>query len=167
MATSGSDWLSTGDAIASLQASLSLAEQQAEELLRRFAHEGLVAATARRHDSVVASGVQFSYQRFGDHLIARHLLDAHLVTDSEQALRRCFYRNRPLGAPFRLNQWGGQFEEPGIAAALMLEFPERMKRSPFSHELLSYLPKATRLVAPVKDVFLGGLYWRVGGCVHG
>ncbi len=31
----------------------------------------------------------------------------------------------------------------------MLEFPERMKRSPFSHELLSYLPKATRLVTPV------------------
>src|SRR2546421_39945 len=34
------------------------------------------------------------------------------------------------------------------------------KASPFSHELLSYLPKATRLVAPVKDVFLDGLYWR-------
>ena len=49
-------------------------------------------------------------------------------------------------APFRLDQWGRQFQEPGIAAALMLEFPERMKRSPLSHELLSYLPKATRLV---------------------
>jgi len=96
-------------------------------------------------------------------LIARHLLDAHLVTDTEQALRRCFYRNRPLGAPFRLDEWGRQFEEPGIAAALMLEFPERMKRSPFSHELLRYLPKATQLVAPIKDVFLEGLYWRSAG----
>src|SRR3970040_1254234 len=100
------------------------------------------------------SGVQFSYQRFGDHLIARHLLDAHLVTDTEQALRRCFYRNRPLGAPFRLDEGGQQFEDPGIAPPLMLEFPERMKRSPFSHELLRYLPKATQLVAPIKDVFL-------------
>jgi hypothetical protein len=160
MAAGGSDWLSTQEAIVSLQASLSLDEEQAEEVLRRFIHDGLLAASARRHDSVVVSGVQFSYQRFGDHLIARHLLDAHLVTDTEPALRRSFYRNRPLGAPFRLDEWGRQFEEPGIAAALMLEFPERMKRSPFSHELLSYLPKATRRVAPVKDVFLEGLYWR-------
>jgi len=160
MAATGSDWLSRDDALLSLRASLSLTEQQADEVLRRFIHEGLLAAAARRDDSEVVSGVQFSYQRFGDHLIARHLLDTHLVTDTEQALRRCFYRNRPLGAPFRLDQWGRQFEEPGIAAALMLEFSERMKRSPFSHELLNYLPTATRLVAPVKDVFLEGLYWR-------
>ena len=160
MAASGSDWLSKDDALLSLQASLSLTEQQADEVLQRFIHDGLLAAAVRRDDSTLISGVQFSYQRFGDHLIARHLLDTHLVTDTEQRLRRCFYRNRPLGAPFRLDQWGRQFAEPGIAAAVMLEFPERMKRSPFSHELLSYLPKATRLVAPVKDVFLEGLYWR-------
>lgn len=160
MAASGTDWLTNEDAIASLQASLSLTEQQADEVLRRFIHDGFLAASARRRDSLVARGVQFSYQRFGDHLIARHLLDAHLVADTEQALRRCFYRNRPLGAPFRLDDWGRQFEEPGIAAALMLEFPERMKRSPLSHELLNHLPKATRRVAPVKDVFLEGLYWR-------
>lgn len=160
MAAQGSDWLSTDEAIVSLEASLSLTPQQAEAVLRRFIHEGLLAATVRRHDSETVTGVEFSYQRFGDHLIARHLLDAHLVTTSEQALRRCFYRNRPLGAPFRLDQWGGQFAEPGIAAALMLEFPERMKRSPFSHELLSYLPNATRRVSAIKDVFLGGLYWR-------
>jgi hypothetical protein len=42
----------------------------------------------------------------------------------------------------------------------MLEFPERMKRSPLSHELLGYLPRATQLVDPVRDVFLDGLYWR-------
>jgi hypothetical protein len=160
MAAQGSDWLNTDDAIASLQVSLSLTVQQAEEVLRHFIHEGLLAAAARRHDSQVVSGVQFSYQRFGDHLIARHLLDAHLVTATEQAIRRCFYRNRPLGAPFRLDEWGRQFEGPGIAAALMLEFPERMKRSPFSHELLSHLPRATRRVEPVKDIFLDGLYWR-------
>lgn len=160
MAASGSDWLSNEDTLLSLQASLSLTEQQADEVLRRFIHDGLLAAAARRHDSVIVGGVQFSYQRFGDHLIARHLLDTHLVADTEQSLRRCFYRNRPLGAPFRPDEWGRQFEEPGIAAALMLEFPERMKRSPFSHELLNHLPRATRLVGPVKEVFLEGLYWR-------
>ena len=160
MAIQGSDWLSTDEAIVSLETSFSLARQQAEDVLRQFIHEGLLAHAVRRHDSQVVTGVQFSYQRFGDHLIARHLLDAHLVTSTEQALRRCFYRNRPLGRPFRLDRWGRQFDDPGIAAALMLEFPERMKRSPLSHELLSYLPNATRRVSPVKDVFLDGLYWR-------
>jgi len=56
MAAGGSDWLSTQDAIVSLQASLSLSEQQAEEVLRRFIHDGLLAASARRHDSQVMSG---------------------------------------------------------------------------------------------------------------
>jgi hypothetical protein len=160
MASKGSDWLNTDEAVASLEASLSLARPQAEDVLSRFIHDGLLTASARRHDSQIVTGVEFSYQRFGDHLIARHLLEAHLVMTSEQAIKRCFYRNRPLGRPFQLDQWGRQFEEPGIAAALMLEFPERMKRSPFSHELLSYLPRARRLISPVKDVFLDGLYWR-------
>ena len=48
MAASGSDWLSTDEAIVSLQASLSLTDEQAEEVLRRFIHEGLLAAAARR-----------------------------------------------------------------------------------------------------------------------
>ena len=160
MAASGTDWLTREDAIASLQASLALTGQQADDVLRRFIHDGLLATSAHRRDTVVVQGVHFSYQRFGDHLIARHLLDAHLRTDTAQALRRCFYGNRPLGAPFRLDDWGRQFQEPGIAAAIMLEFPERMKRSPLSHELLNHLPKARRRVAPVKDVFLDGLYWR-------
>jgi hypothetical protein len=160
MAAQRSDWLSTDEAIISLEASLSLTSEQADEVLRRFIHEGLLTAAVRRHDSQVVTGVQFSYQRFGDHLIARHLLDAHLVMTSEESIRRCFYRNRPLGHPFRLDRWGHQFEEPGIAAALMLEFPERMKRSPLSHELLTYLPRARQRVSPVKDVFLHGLYWR-------
>jgi hypothetical protein len=42
----------------------------------------------------------------------------------------------------------------------MLEFPERMKRSALSHELLTYLPRSRQLVDPVKQVFVEGLYWR-------
>ncbi len=160
MATQGSDWLSTEDAIVSLKASLSLTQSQAEDVLGRFVHDGLLVDAVRRHDSQDATGIQFSYQRFGDHLIARHLLGAHLVMTSEHALRRCFYRNRPLGRPFQLDQWGRQFDAPGIAAAIMLEFPERMKRSLLSHELLTYLPKATRRVPMLKGIFLEGLYWR-------
>lgn len=160
MANQGSDWLSTDDAVASLEASLSLAKPVAEDVLRRFVHDGLLAEEVRRKDSSIVTGIQFSYQRFGDHLIARQLLETHLVGTTEKALRRCFYRNRPLGSPFRLDKSGQQFEAPGIAAAIMLEFPERMKRSLLSHELLHYLPRATRRIAPIKDIFLDGLYWR-------
>ncbi len=159
MATQGSDWLSTEDAIVSLESSLSLPRPKAEDALRRFINDGLLVDVGRRHDSQDATAIQFSYQLFGDHLIARHLLEEDLSTKTAQELRRCFYRNRPLGQPFRLDRWGQQFEAPGIAAALMLEFPERMKHSALSHELLTYLPKATRRVPMVK-VFLDGLYWR-------
>ena len=55
MAAQGSDWLSTDEAIVSLEASLSLTRQQAEEVLRRFIHEGLLAAAVRRHDSEVVT----------------------------------------------------------------------------------------------------------------
>jgi hypothetical protein len=111
MATKGSDWLSTEDATLSLEASLSLGRPQAEVVLCRFIHDGLLTSAARRHGSKLVTGVQFSYQRFGDHLIARHLLEAHLLMTSEQAIRRCFYRNRPLGRPFQLDQWGRQFAD--------------------------------------------------------
>jgi hypothetical protein len=160
MARSEAEWLSKEEAIASLQESLSLTEVQSENLLQRFVHEGLVTVQGHWHNSQLVSGIQFSYQRFGDHLIARHLLGALPANGSEQAIRRCFYRNRPLGAPFKLDQWGQQFKQPGVAAALMIEFPERLKRSPLSCELLNYLPKASRVVAPIKEVFLDGLYWR-------
>ena len=42
----------------------------------------------------------------------------------------------------------------------MLEFPERVKRTDYVRELIWFLPKSRRLVAPMKDAFLEGLYWR-------
>lgn len=160
MAQSGRDWLTVDNAAQSLEASLGLDAARAQDVLRRFIHDGLLIEGTHWDDGQMVSAIQFSYQRFGDHLIARHLLDAHLVTTSEDAVRRCFYRNRALGQPFLIDQWGHQFESPGIAAAIMLEFPERMKRSGLPRELLGYLPNATRRVSAVRDVFLGGLYWR-------
>jgi hypothetical protein len=160
MAVQASDWLCTDDAIATVAECLSLSRSQAEEVMHRFITDGLLAEEIRWLDTGSATGVQFAYQRFGDHLIARHLLDAHLMTTSEASIRRCFYANRPLGRPFRIDRWGRQFESPGIAAAVMLEFPERMKRSALSHELLTYLPRSRQLVDPVKQVFVEGLYWR-------
>ena len=160
MAKNASDWLSADEAIATLAESLSLSRAKAEELLQRFATDGLLAEEIRWFESGSTAGFQFAYQRFGDHLIARHMLDSYLKPTTEGAIRRCFYANQPLGSLFRLDQWGRQFESPGLAAAVMLEFPERMKRSSLSHELLTFLPRARQLVDPIKEVFVEGLYWR-------
>lgn len=160
MADLNSDWLPIEDAVTNLQLSQSISKAAAAQLLKRFVTDGLLAEDLRWSTEGSIAVVQFAYQRFGDHLIARHLLDAYLGTTSAAKIRRCFYSNQPLGKPFRLDRWGRQFESPGIAAAIMLEFPERMKRSPLSHELLHYLPRQRRLVGPVKEAFLEGLYWR-------
>jgi len=160
MADRGSDWLTVDDAVSSLESALSISRPATTELLRRFVMDGLLSEDVRWQGTTSIPVVQFSYQRFGDHLIARHLLDGHLVMTSEARIRRCFYGNRPLGRPFLVEKWSRQFESPGLAAAIMLEFPERMKRSPLSHELLGYLPRPRQLVHPVKDAFLEGLYWR-------
>jgi hypothetical protein len=160
MADRGSDWLSADDARGVLQASLSLQEQQAIDLLQRLVYDGLVAEQRHWRNGQTIDGVQFAYQRFGDHLIARHLLEGHLVTGSEQAVKRCFYANRPLGQIFQVDRSRTTFREPGIASAVMLEFPERMKRASLPRELIDYLPQRARFVAPIKDAFLEGLYWR-------
>src|SRR5262249_12331593 len=58
---------------------------------------------------------------------------------------------------------GFRYEMPGLATAIMLEFPERVKRGAVPNqerELVFYLPRKNRLAAPLRDVFLEGLYWR-------
>ena len=90
--------------------------------------DGLMAEDMRYVDGSYEMVLTFPYQRFADHLIARHLLDKHLNTDSEATVRRSLYANRPLGALFFVEGWSSQYAEPGLASAIMLEFPERVKR---------------------------------------
>ena len=79
---------------------------------------GLLTEDIRRESSSTIEVIRFPYQRFGDHLIARHLLARHLVTSSATAIRRSFYRNRPLGTVFDLTHGGRSF------------WPARTKREP-------------------------------------
>ena len=140
-----------------------LCADQREELLRRLLADGLLAEGVTWSDGEPVPVVQFPYQRFGDHLIARYLLDRHLNTQSKEAIRRSFYVNRPLGRLFDLFPGGMSYRNPGLASAIMLEFPERVKRAPVpsdERELVAYLPRARQLAAPLRNVFLDGLYWR-------
>ena len=79
---------------------------------------------------------------------------------TQNSIKHSLYAGRPLGEPFEIDRWRTIFKYPGIAAALMLEFPERMKRTTLSRELFDYLPKNRKYVAPIKEVLLDGLYWQ-------
>jgi hypothetical protein len=139
-----------------------LSEDDSEDFLRALLHEGLLIETVRWDDGGYYEVVQFPYQRFGDHLICRHLLEEHLTGRDQEGVKRCFYRNRPLGRIFEIAEHGPRFKEPGLAAALMVEFPERVKRRvpEEERELLFYLPKRVLLLNPVRDAFLESLAWR-------
>jgi len=160
MASKSRDWVLPNDAISEVTGQTSLTGETAQALLNRFVTDGLLSESATYDDGAWVEVLTFPYQRFGDHIVARHLLDAHLNTSTEQSVLRSLYANRPLGKIFVLDDSRRAFQEPGLAAAIMLEFPERMKRSGLGKELLWYLPKDRRLVMPVKDVLLDGLYWR-------
>ena len=137
-------------------------QDKIEELLRRFATEGLLAEDTRWEDGKLTEIVRFPYQRFSDHLICRHLLETHLRCDNEQQIRRAFYKNRPLGKIFEVDRCGQAYRMPGLASAIMLEFPERVKRAlpDGERELVFYLPRKRRLMMPVVETFLEGVLWR-------
>lgn len=113
--------------------------------------------------------VQMPYQRLGDHLIARELLK-YLKADSVRTVRRSFYKNTPLGQVFLLDgrrnvfRPTGRYTESGLSEALILEFPERIKKVPGiptrERELLFYLPRWKQKYSAYRSPFLRGLSWR-------
>lgn len=158
------EWLTPAEAHDEVRVYCRVRLTTAKAIVRSMAAAGLLIETSRYQNGAYTDIFTLPYQRFSDHLVARHLLDEHLDASSETKLRRCFYSNRRLGAVFTSDDWGHGFSEPGIATALMIEFPERIKRlmqnAGASAELLEYLPKHRRLLHPFVDAFLEGLYWR-------
>lgn len=160
MASDGQNLLVPAAVEDELKAQTGLPADRARAVAADMVSEGLLAEDVRYLGGRYEHVLTFPYQRFADHLIARHLLDRHLDTRSEAAVRRSFYANRPLGALFNLEGWSRQYAEPGLASAIMLEFPERVKRLGLRSELILYLPQKRRLVEPFVRTFLDGLYWR-------
>lgn len=133
---------------------------KAKELITRMASEGLVSEDSRYIDGTWVDTVRLPYQRFSDHLISRHLLARHLDTSSVAAIRNCFRPTKPLGKLFKSRKWSG-YEMPGIVSAVMLEFPERVKRAVHRdrQELAFYIPKKLRSYS-LSQPFIEGLLWR-------
>ena len=161
LAAARREWMAMHEAISEVRVLTGADAAEAAEIIGSMRTSGLLTEHSRYVDGAYMDVLILPYQRFADHLVARHLLDAHLDTSTEIKLKRCFYANRRLGAVFGPDRWGHGFAEPGIASALMIEFPERVRRLPDARtELLAHLPRARRLLFPFADAFLEGLYWR-------
>ena len=162
----------------------SIGAVESEEILRDMHEEGIVIMGRgipwKRHTPASPDAppkkrrwrllVQMPYQRFGDHLVARELLKRHLKTGSADEVRRGFRANNPLGRAFTLEENRHGFRPTsylvgsGPAEALILEFPERVKKTPGipdeERELLFYLPHWEEKCYAYRAPFLSGLYWR-------
>lgn len=103
------------------------------------------------------------YQRFSDHLVARHLLKTHLDVSSDATIKRSFTGKSPLARIFRVsNRYHREYAEPGWAQALITEFPERVGKRlpPKQRELFFVLPKRAQSLNAYFDPFIEGMFWR-------
>ena len=161
--------------------------REARKTLRNMAREGVVimgrmdweprerGAGSLPKKLRLRATVQMPYQRFGDHIIARYLLRKHLKTKSAGAVRRSFYAHRPLGRIFALERDEHDIRPTsklvgsGLAEALILEFSERIKKTPGisaeSRELLCHLPSWRTKWRAYRSPFIRGLYWRMNSAI--
>jgi hypothetical protein len=162
MAERGRDYVYRDECIRLINQLTGIEGHRAEEFLARLITDGLLIEHATFEEDSWKDVVRLPYQRFSDHLISRHLLSRYLRTESETVIRRSFYANRPLGRIFQTSRGGWDYEMPGLVSAIMLEFPERVKRvlPGDDRELVFYLPGRSKRHGGLVDAFLEGLLWR-------
>jgi len=121
-----------------------------DSLFRHMTSEGILAEDRFRiENDEWHEGIHFSYERFTDHLIARHLLDKYLdLKDPSQS----FLPNQPLGLLVKdeLTCWRNR----GLVEAFSIQLPERAHR-----ELAEVAPNSADC-KPVREAFVESLIWR-------
>ena len=138
----------------------------AQKFYRRLITEGVIVEDVvwrPDEEGGPVTVVRLPYQRFGDHLVARHLLGKYLDTSDEHSIRRCFYKYSRLGRLFVFESpHFHQYDMEGWVEALIVEFPERVKNvlPADKRELFFYLPKERRNLGAYFSPFVGGLFWR-------
>ena len=98
--------------------------------------------------------IRLPYQRFSDHLVARHLLDRHLPNAlTRRTIGAAFQADAPLGRLFAVEE--SDPRRRGWREALIVEFPERLKRLDrrVGRELYDFLPEDTRNLARTSNRF--------------
>ena len=140
---------------------------QRRQLLDVLRTNGLIEEDAILYST--KSGAKFRivfrlpYQRFSDHLVARHLLRTYLDVSSAVAIKRSFEGKSPLTRVFRMsNRYRREYAEPGWVQALITEFPKRVgKRLPAEQcELFFVLPKRAQDLNTYFNPFIEGIFWR-------
>ena len=140
---------------------------QRRELLEVLRTNGLIEEDIVRYSTKSGSKsrivFRLPYQRFSDHLIARHLLKTHLDVSSAATIKRSFTGKSPLARIFRVsNRYHRKYAEPGLAQALITEFPERVgtQLPPKERELFFVLPKRAQNLSAYFEPFIEGVFWR-------
>lgn len=129
-------------------------------LFRHLVTEGVLSEDRWHGDSGPMEMVRFTYERFADHLIAKHVLDKH---ESEEDLRRSFSNGAPLGRLFKDEHscWRNQ----GLIQALSIQLPECFQRE------FTELAPHTVNYEPIRHAFIDSFVWRdvsafTGGTLH-
>jgi len=124
-------------------------------VLQELVNEDLLAEDVSFSGSATPEVViRFTYQKFADHLVARHLLASQLDKSSKKAIRDSLADPQRLGSYFR--DQDAVLDQINIVEALMVEFPTRIDNS---GELLDFLGWDS-LPIRLCEALLNGLYWR-------
>lgn len=139
---------------------------QRRKLLDELRTSGLIEEDAVWYSakSGVKSRVVYRlpYQRFSDHLVARHLLKS-LDLSTAASIKRGFAAKSPLSRIFRMSsRHYRRYAEPGWAQALITEFPERVGKRlpPKQRELFFVLPARSQDLSAYFEPFIDGIFWR-------
>jgi len=119
--------------------------------------EGLLAEDRFRvGDQEWCEGIHFSYERFADHLIAKHLLNKYL--DTEHPLNS-FKPDQPLGSFVKDERtcW----RNCGLIEAFSIQIPERIKKE------LPELAPCCADYRPIREAFVESLIWRDPKAISG
>jgi hypothetical protein len=152
MADVQQQWLPR-DSARALVASCHQRAGYAQSLFRQLLLEGVIAED-RFHTApdVWTDGIRFTYQKFSDHLITRHLLNKHLDQSDPAA---CFLPGAPL-ASF-VQDSSASWQHRGIVEALAIQLPEIVGR-----ELPDLAPHAVSFM-PVREAVIESIIWRDPG----
>ena len=150
MAKGGATWLPRDEAQAIVNSFLS-SDGYEHSLFRNLIAEGVLAEDRfpSHTDASWVEGIHFSYERFTDHLISKHLLDKFV---NREAPWTAFEANQPVGRLFHdeYDCWRNQ----GILEAFSIQIPEVIGK-----ELVEVAPRCKDW-QPVMDAFIESLVWR-------
>jgi hypothetical protein len=156
MADQANRWLPREEAQAAVHTFLPR-EGYENSLFRHMISEGLLAEDRFPiGDDTWSESIRFSYERFTDQLVAKHLLDKHL---DPQSPSDSFLPNRPLASFFKDEQtcWLNL----GLIEAFSMQIPERIKK-----EWVEVAPDRATLL-PICKAFIDSLIWRDPNAITG